>query len=133
MSRLLKTLDLVVNTRVSWALRPKQRPLIARRTKDKVVELGPTFVKIGQYISTRGDVVPDELVAEFTKLQDDVYSMDYSVIRDIVKDVDYLTHVSQSPLASASLGQVHMARYKDKKCVVKVLRPYVVDQIESDV
>lgn len=133
MSRLLKTLDLVVNTRVSWALRPKQRPLIARRTKDKVVELGPTFVKIGQYISTRGDVVPDELVAEFTKLQDDVHSMDYSVIRDIVKDVDYLTHVSQSPLASASLGQVHMARYKDKKCVVKVLRPYVVDQIESDV
>jgi len=117
----LKTLDLVVRTRVSWAIRPKQRPLIARRTREHIVDLGPTFVKIGQYISTRSDVVPDELIAEFTKLQDDVYGMEYSTISSIVENVDNLTEVSRDPLASASLGQVHRARYRNKDCVVKFL------------
>ena len=135
MTRLLKTLDLVVGTRVKWATQPHKRKQLARDTKDKVVKLGPTFVKIGQYVSTRNDVFPDEIIKEFTKLQDDVMRMEWETVEDIIQkeDVPELGNVSHMPIASASLGQVHMATYENRECVVKVLRPGVVDQIENDI
>ena len=135
MSRLLKTLDLVVGTRIKWAARPRMRKQIAKETKNKLVKLGPTFVKVGQYVSTRDDVFPPEIIHEFTKLQDDVLTMDWDVIQDIVSNesIKGLDNICHLPIASASLGQVHMATYNSKECVIKVLRPNVVPQIENDV
>jgi ubiquinone biosynthesis protein len=135
MARLFRTLDLVVGTRVKWATQPHKRKQIARETKDKVVNLGPTFVKIGQYVSTRNDVFPPDIIKEFTKLQDDVLTMEWDTVQDVIQkeEVPALDNVCHLPLASASLGQVHMATYNDKECVVKVLRPGVVDQIENDI
>ena len=135
MSRLLKTLDLVVGTRIKWATSPKSRVSLARDTKDKVVNLGPTFVKIGQYVSTRNDIFPDEIIQEFTNLQDNVLTMDWYTVQNIIQneEIEGLDNISHLPIASASLGQVHMATYKEKECVIKVLRPNVVEQIENDV
>ena len=135
MSRLLKTLDLVVGTRIKWATKPNSRHKIALDTKNKVVKLGPTFVKIGQYVSTRNDLFPDEIIQEFTNLQDNVLTMDWNTVENIIEDegIENLDNISHLPIASASLGQVHMATYSDKECVVKVLRPNVVEQIENDV
>jgi predicted unusual protein kinase regulating ubiquinone biosynthesis (AarF/ABC1/UbiB family) len=135
MTRLLRTLDLVIGTRVKWATQPKKRHKIALETRQKVTKLGPTFVKIGQYVSTRDDIFPDEIIQEFTNLQDNVLTMEWPVVEDIIQkeDVPALDNVSHLPIASASLGQVHMATYEDKECVVKVLRPNVVKQIEDDV
>ncbi len=135
MTRLLRTLDLVIGTRVKWATQPKKRRKIALETRHKVTKLGPTFVKIGQYVSTRDDLFPDELIQEFTNLQDNVLTMSWPVIEDIIQKerVPDLDNVSHLPIASASLGQVHMATYRGKECVVKVLRPNVVQEIENDV
>ncbi len=133
MARLMKTLDLIVRNRVQWTLQPKVRRRIARRTKESVVDLGPTFVKIGQYVSTRGDVFPEEIIDEFVQLQDNVYSMEWCQVEPIVCRVPGLTDVKRDPLASASLGQVHVAKYKGCECVVKVLRPETREQLENDV
>ena len=113
----------------------KKRRKIALETRQKVTKLGPTFVKIGQYVSTRDDLFPDEIIQEFTNLQDNVLTMAWPVVEDIIQkeEVPALDNVSHLPIASASLGQVHMATYEDKECVVKVLRPNVVQQIENDV
>lgn len=129
--RLARTLDAIVSTRVRWKFRPEKRPEIARRAKQELVDLGPTFVKIGQYMSTRYDMFPEELLSEFSTLQDDV---DYFDINQIdLGNVKNLSNVSPEPIAAASLGQVHMCTYKDKECVVKVLRPNVVEQVENDI
>lgn len=133
MARLLKTLDLVVSTRVKWAVQPGKRKHIARQTKDKVVHLGPTFVKIGQYVSTRNDIFPEDLIEEFSKLQDDVFPMEWDEIKKQIDDVEGLSDVSHKPIASASLGQVHLAKYNNKQVAVKILRPGVIKKIENDV
>ena len=133
-ARLAKTLDLVVNTRVKWKYtRNKHR--LAVQTKNKVANLGPTFVKIGQYVSTRGDIFPDEIIHEFTKLQDDVSPMDWIQVEDILEreNLENLENISHKPLASASLGQVHTCTYNGNPSVVKVLRPNVTEQIEDDI
>ena len=130
-ARLARTLDLVISPKVRWGITKNKRAL-ARETKDKVVSLGPTFVKVGQYISTRGDIFPDEIIDEFTKLQDNVLPMEWMEVQDIL-NVNGLENVSHKPIASASLGQVHTCTYEGKDSVVKVLRPNVVEQIEDDV
>lgn len=127
--RLARTLDTVVKTRVRWKFRPGDRPQIARQARKELVELGPTFVKIGQYVSTRSDIFPEELVKEFATLQDNVQG--FELPRDL--EIPELTNVSPKPIAAASLGQVHTCRYKGKDCVVKVLRPQIKEQVEGDI
>ena len=133
MSRLAKTLDLIARNRVQWAIRPNIRRQIARRAKERVVELGPTFVKIGQYVSTRGDVFPEEIIDEFVELQDNVMPMEWKQIEPIVSNVNDLSMICTEPMASASLGQVHRAQYNGLPCVIKILRPEAKEQLQDDV
>lgn len=134
MTRLLQTLDLVVSTRVKWSVRPGHRKHIAKQTKNKIVDLGPTFVKIGQYVSTRNDIFPQELTDELCKLQDDVLPMDWEEVNSVIsKQTMDVTDISHKPIASASLGQVHLGKLQDKTVAIKVLRPGVVHKIENDV
>ena len=133
-ARLVRTLDLVIGTKVKWNM-TKNKHRLAVDTKNKVVSLGPTFVKVGQYVSTRGDIFPDELIHEFTKLQDDVMPMEWTQVENIIyqENLKNLENISHKPIASASLGQVHTCTYDGKNSVIKILRPNVVEQIENDV
>ena len=102
-------------------------------------DLGPTFVKLGQVLSTRPDLVPPEYESELTLLQDSAPAVP---TRDIVgaiegalgRPLDQLfSHFDPTPLAAASIGQVHAATLPDgRDVVVKVRRPRVVDQIALD-
>ena len=103
-------------------------------------ELGPIFVKFGQILSTRRDLVPADIADELTLLQDRVQPFDGEEARRIVeasfgKPVDMLfAHFDTAPLASASIAQVHAAVLDDgREVVVKVLRPGVRRQIDSDI
>jgi ubiquinone biosynthesis protein len=125
--RLSRTLNTVVSTRLRWKFQPHMRPSIARGARQQLTELGPTFVKIGQYISTREDLFPVEIIEEFQNLQDNVEPFDISEV-----SLD-LNNVSPEPIAAASLGQVHMCEYNGKECVVKILRPNVREQVTDDV
>jgi Predicted unusual protein kinase len=102
-------------------------------------ELGPTFVKLGQLLATRPDLVPEEYVLEFEKLHDRVQPLPYPVIADVLKDEfgDSLFHKFESidpmPLGSASIAQVHKAQLKTgEEVVVKVQRPGIVQTINED-
>ncbi len=103
-------------------------------------ELGPTFIKFGQILSTRPDLIPIEYAEELKKLQDCVPKRAYSTIRDVIehetgrKIHDIFPYFEEDPIASASIGQVHVARLKNgKKVIVKVQKPNIEKIIEDDI
>ncbi|WP_246637568.1 ABC1 kinase family protein [Crassaminicella profunda] len=103
-------------------------------------ELGPTFVKIGQILSTRPDILPDEYIAEFEKLQDGVKPEKYEDIKNIVEKElgdsieNIFSDFKKYPIASASMAQVHLACTKNgEEVVVKIQRPYVKETMLSDI
>ncbi len=122
---------------------PPSDPL-ATRLRRVLEDLGPTFVKLGQIASTRGDVLPAALVAELKKLQDSVPPMSADEVDEILRDAwgDDLDSVfvsfDKKPLAAASIGQVHVARLREddygpeRDVVVKLQRPGARAQIERD-
>lgn len=111
----------------------------AQRVRLALEELGPTFVKLGQVLSTRPDLVPAELAAEFCRLQQQVPPFPFAQVREIVtrelgRPLDEVfEHFEPRSLAAASIGQVHRARLRDgDEVVVKVQRPDIKNTIEID-
>jgi ubiquinone biosynthesis protein len=113
-----------------------------RRLRLALQTLGPVFVKFGQMLSTRRDLLSADIVNELAKLQDDVEPFDSSEAEALIKKALGLSQLDElfsefqhTPLASASVAQVHAAKLKvdDKDVVVKVLRPNVKQTIEADV
>jgi ubiquinone biosynthesis protein len=110
-----------------------------RRLREMFDELGPTFVKFGQLLSTRPDVVPPDIITELRKLQDEVSPFPMEDVERVVEAELGLTieqaflHFEEQPIAAASIGQVHRATLpNDAEVVVKVQRPSAPRQIESD-
>jgi ubiquinone biosynthesis protein len=110
-----------------------------RRLREMLDELGPTFVKFGQLLSTRPDVVPPDIVDELRKLQDDVTPFPFSQVEEVVRAelglevAQAFLEFEETPIAAASIGQVHLARLPNgAEVVVKVQRPEAPRQIESD-
>ena len=102
-------------------------------------ELGPTFVKFGQLLSTRPDVIPPDIVVELRGLQDAVTPFPFEQVREVVEAELGLTveqafvELDEIPIASASIGQVHRAVLPDgREVAVKVQRPAAAGQIEAD-
>lgn len=112
---------------------------IGVRLRRVLCELGPTFVKFGQVLSTRPDVLGPEICDELRGLQDDVPAVPFDQIEPVLErelggKVDELfTAFTRTPLAAASISQVYRARLEgDTEVVVKVRRPGIRDLIESD-
>lgn len=99
--------------------------------------MGPTYVKIGQFISARKDIFGDEFSAPFSALRDRVRPMPPAVVRSILDCAvrpGVIERVDEEPLAAASIGQVHRAVLKGgQQVVVKVRRPGVKSAIEEDI
>ena len=111
-----------------------------RRVREMLDELGPTFVKFGQLLSTRPDIVPPDILAELRGLQDDARPEPFESIRGVVEAELGLTieqvfaEFDEQPIAAASIGQVHRARLPGgQQVVVKVQRPDAERQIEADI
>ncbi|MCH8029864.1 MAG: AarF/ABC1/UbiB kinase family protein [Candidatus Dadabacteria bacterium] len=110
------------------------------RIRSAFEELGPTFIKLGQILSTRPDLVPPDYVAEFSKLQDDVSPFPIEEVEDQIRlelgteIPDAFSRFDPTPVASASLSQVHKAVLKNgRQVAVKVQRPGIKPLIESDI
>jgi ubiquinone biosynthesis protein len=111
----------------------------AERMRMAVEELGPTFIKLGQILSTRGDLLPIEFIRELEKLQDTVPPTDFALIqaeveKELKKPIDEVFPTFDPvPVASASLGQVHFATLPSgEEVAVKVFRPGIDKAIETD-
>ncbi len=109
------------------------------RIRMAVEELGPTFIKLAQVLSTRPDLVPLELTQEMEKLQDQVPPFPFAEVREIVESElkarleDRFQRFEETPLAAASIGQVHRAQLRSgEEVVVKVQRPGIRKVIEVD-
>jgi len=110
------------------------------RLREVLGSLGGTFVKLGQMMSLRHDLVPKEYCDEFEKLQDNVAPLGYPTIRRVVETElggpinHFFKEFSKIPIASASVGQVHKAKLRDGKIVaVKVQRPNIEQTFNSDI
>ena len=102
-------------------------------------ELGPTFIKVGQLLSTRGDLLGSEFRLELAKLQDDAPHLPIEVVREIVRaelggePESVFEAFDPEPLAAASIGQAHAATMPDgMEVVVKVRRPEAMEEVELD-
>lgn len=111
-----------------------------RHIREMLDELGPTFVKFGQLLSTRPDIVPPDVVQELVLLQDRVSPFEFAKVREIVKAELGLSmerafeSFEEEPLAAASIGQVHGAVLPGgERVVVKVQRPEAARQVRKDV
>ena len=110
-----------------------------RHLREMLDELGPTFVKFGQLLSTRPDVMPPDMIAELRQLQDSVTPFAYAEVERVIAEelgqpIERLfLEFDETPLAAASIGQVHRAVLPNgRKVVVKVQRPDAPARIESD-
>ncbi|MBW4665864.1 MAG: AarF/ABC1/UbiB kinase family protein [Cyanomargarita calcarea GSE-NOS-MK-12-04C] len=121
------------------AKKTSRRKVQAVWIRSTLLDLGPTFIKVGQLFSTRADIFPSEYVEELAKLQDKVPAFSYEQVEKIVeqelsKKIPELFHsFEQIPLAAASLGQVHKAvLHSGESVVVKVQRPALKQLFEID-
>lgn len=112
---------------------------IGEKLRQTLQELGPTFIKLGQIASSRRDLVPPMIAFELEKLLDHVTPVPFEQIREIVQfELDgpleeFFSEFSEEPLATASIGQVHVARlHSGKQVAVKVQRPDIRPTLETD-
>jgi ubiquinone biosynthesis protein len=119
------------------SIKPASNPEHLRQVLE---ELGPTFVKLGQILSTRPDLVPPDYIDEFSKLQDNVPPFTFEEAANQIRmelgaDIeDVFQSFDQNPIASASLAQVHRASLQNgTRVAVKIQRPDIKPIIESDI
>ncbi|MCP4805437.1 MAG: AarF/ABC1/UbiB kinase family protein [Proteobacteria bacterium] len=111
----------------------------AVRTREVLVELGPTFVKLGQTLSVRPDMVPQALITELQKLQDDVPPVGWDEAQEVLLSElgcpldQVFEEVEETSVASASIAQVHLARLVGgEQVAIKIQRPGIQQTIRSD-
>ena len=146
--------DIVINTPLRHLLTEKQRgswkhatvPVFElnrwERIRSCTEELGPTYIKLAQALSNRSDIIPIELTTELEKLQSDVPPFSSDMAQEIIeKEIgkplsEIYSEFNPVPIGSASIGQVHRAKLKngteDIDVVIKVQRPNVQEQVETD-
>ncbi|SDS91295.1 ABC1 kinase family protein [Microlunatus soli] len=102
-------------------------------------EAGVTFIKLGQTLSTRPDIIPESYIRELSRLQDDAGPLPWSRLQPVLAEElsrppeEVFEHIDPTPLATASIGQVHTARLLDgTDVVIKIRRPGAAEQVEVD-
>ncbi len=137
-SDLVKTTGLSETLAAERRIPPKERAKADDLAAD-LEELGPTFVKIGQLLSTRVELLPPPYLEALSRLQDKVESFSFAEVEKIVSEElgvrlsKAFSHFEDQPMAAASLGQVHRATLRDRRAVaVKVQRPHIRERMLGD-
>lgn len=119
--------------------RPRAKLISPVSIRQAMEELGPTFVKLGQMLTSRPDLLPADIILELTKLQDNVAPFDFEKVSLIVETSlgksleDLYRDFDPKPLAAGSIGQVHIAHlHSGEKVVVKIRRPGIKRSVQID-
>lgn len=116
----------------------KDQKAFGQWLKSEIIGLGPAFVKIGQFMSTRIDIFSKEITDELVKLQDKIDPVPYAFIEEELKrelgaKFDQFTYIDTVPIATASIGQVHKGELKDgRKVAIKIQKPGIAEEIKAD-
>ncbi|MFC7076395.1 ABC1 kinase family protein [Haloarcula halophila] len=115
----------------------KQRRQRAQALLDSLLTLGPTFIKLGQLLSTRPDILPPEYIEEFSKLQDRVPPAEWEAAKGVLESElgpvdDAFDEFENEAISGASLGQVYRAEIDGERVAVKIRRPGIEDLVEAD-
>ena len=118
----------------------KDKKFVGEWMRDEMVELGPAFIKIGQFMSTRIDVFGKEITNNLAELQDQIYPMPFELLEPVLNQEyqgDYtqiFSSIDPMPIASASIGQVHRGILKrsNQEIVLKIQKPGIEKQIKED-
>ena len=138
-TKIFRPLRLLAYLAPGYWLRPKHLSR-GKRILFALQELGPIFVKFGQILSTRRDLLPDDIALELAKLQDKVAPFSGDEARQILEKAyarsldEVFARFEMTPIAAASIAQVHAARlHNGREVVVKVLRPGIKSRIRKDI
>ncbi|MEJ2689133.1 MAG: AarF/ABC1/UbiB kinase family protein [Deltaproteobacteria bacterium] len=122
--------------------RPSDRELLStpRRLRLALEELGPSFIKLGQLLSTRADILPPAYIDELRKLQDQVAPVAFAKIKQVIEHelkrplTEIFSEFDKEPTAAASIAQVHIARlFSGARVAVKIVRPDIATKIRNDI
>lgn len=110
------------------------------RLKKLFEELGTTYIKFGQFLASRPDIIPEEIVTELKNLQDNVAPLPFEQLKPIIENSlkkpinEIFIYIDEKPLASASIAQVHTGQLKNGKNVaIKIKKPNIKDLVEQDI
>ncbi len=109
----------------------------ARRVLNTFISLGPVYIKLGQWLSSRADILPQPYMEELAKLQDDVPPAPFEKVKPIIENelgpiTEKFDSIDQNAVYGASLGQVYRAKLHGQEVVVKVKRPGIEKAVEQD-
>jgi predicted unusual protein kinase regulating ubiquinone biosynthesis (AarF/ABC1/UbiB family) len=110
----------------------------ARKALRIFIELGPSYIKLGQWLSSRADLLPLPYLEELSRLQDEVPPAEFSKVQPIIeseigKIEEMFESFNTSALSGASLGQVYLGKYNGTEVIIKVSRPDIEEAIEKDI
>ena len=110
----------------------------AKKVLETFVGLGPVYIKLGQWLSSRADILPQPYMEELAKLQDDVPAVPFDQVKPIIeRDLGPIsqafTSINTTAISGASLGQVYLAKIKNAEVIVKVKRPNIEHVIKEDI
>jgi len=134
----LRVIRFVSESSVRYRIQSK--PVFGKWIKDELVSMGPAFIKFGQFLSTRPDILGKEVATELSNLQDNIESISFNEIKKEIETslqqplMDVFETFEENSIASASIGQVHKAVLKSngKLVAVKIQKPQVAVMIKED-
>tara|TARA_Y100000389_G_scaffold25235_1_gene21917 strand:- start:2269 stop:3726 length:1458 start_codon:yes stop_codon:yes gene_type:complete len=135
--RYAKTFKFITKTSLKLIIQPTHKKQASWLVRD-VMEMGPVYIKIGQIVSSRTDIFPDYLTIPLSELQNNVYSSSFVDVNSMFysnfsKNIyDAFEEFDETPIASASIGQVHVAKLYGRKVAVKILKPNSIQEFESE-
>jgi predicted unusual protein kinase regulating ubiquinone biosynthesis (AarF/ABC1/UbiB family) len=144
---ILKLLPIVINLRQDrrkWVkhegknINERKFKKHAEKALKVFIELGPSYIKLGQWLSSRADLLPLPYLDELSKLQDKVPPAEFSKVKPIIESElgrleNLFESFNTSALLGASLGQVYLAKYNNRDVIIKVSRPNIEEVIENDI
>lgn len=135
--RYARTIKFLVKTSVKLMIPKTNRRNESWLVRD-VMDMGPVYIKIGQIVSSRTDIFPDYLTIQLSELQNNVYSSSFDDMNMLFYNnfsehiYDVFDEFDTTPIASASIGQVHRAKLKGRTVAVKLIKPNIVEDFKTE-